>query len=207
MSSTEMNNYIIVGAGGHGAVVAEIIEEFGLKIECFVDKKTFNNGVCGYPVLMEETLSDVGGAKFIIGIGDNKVRKQNVLSKSRQYGKAIHPSSYISKRAKVAAGTVVMAGACINANVHLGEHCIINTNATIEHDCSLGDYVHVAPAAALAGNVTVGEGALIGIGAVVIPGITIGKWAIIGSGAVVINDVPDFTIVAGVPAKSIGTND
>jgi acetyltransferase EpsM len=207
MSSPEMNHYIIVGAGGHGAVIAEIIEELQLKVECFVDKKTFNNGVCGYPVLLEELLLDVDSANFVIGIGDNKVRKQIVLSKSRKYGKAIHPAASISKRAQLGAGTVVMAGACINANVHLGEHCIVNTNATIDHDCRLGDYVHVAPAVALAGNVTVGEGTLIGIGAVVIPGITIGKWAIVGAGAAVINDVPDFSIVAGVPAKSIGTND
>lgn len=199
-------NFILIGAGGHGAVVAETIELMSGKLSHFIDQKTIELGVCGYDVIQEESTREAEDANFIVTIGDNKIRKKNVDGKNRKYGLAIHPSSVISKRAELGEGTVVMAGACINTSVVIGKHCIVNTNATIDHNCLLGDYVHVAPSAALAGNVVVGEGSLIGIGAVVIPGVKIGNWCIVGAGAAVIRDVPDFTIVAGVPAKIIGNN-
>ena len=172
----------------------------------FIDQKAIESGVCGYEVLNEASAYRDGASNFIITIGDNTTRKKNVLASNRKYGLVIHPSSIISKRAELGEGTVVMAGACINTSVVIGKHCIVNTNATIDHNCILGDYVHVAPSAALAGDIVVGEGSLIGIGAVVKPGIKIGKWCIVGAGAAVIRDIPDFTIVAGVPAKIIGTN-
>jgi acetyltransferase EpsM len=172
----------------------------------FIDQKMIDLGVCGYCVVQDEQTTGDEDAIFIVTIGDNKTRKKNVEVKNRKYGLAIHPSAIISKRAEIGEGTVVMAGACINTGVVVGKHCIVNTNATIDHNCLLGDYVHVAPSAAMAGDVVVGEGSLIGIGAVVKPGIKIGNWCIIGAGAVVIRDVPDFTIVAGEPAKIIGNN-
>lgn len=199
-------NFVLIGAGGHGAVVAETIEYMGGNLLHFIDQKAIDLGVCGYDVIHDEATTGDEDAVFIVTIGDNRTRKKNVQAKNRKYASAIHPSAIISKRAEVGEGTVVMAGACVNTSVVVGKHCIVNTNATIDHNCILGDYVHVAPSAALAGDVVVGEGSLIGLGAVVIQGIKIGNWCIVGAGAVVIRDVPDFTIVAGVPAKIIGNN-
>jgi acetyltransferase EpsM len=100
-----------------------------------------------------------------------------------------------------------MAGVCINTNATIGKHCIINTSSTIDHDCKIEDFVHVAPSSSLAGGVEVGEGSFIGLGAFIIQGIKIGKWCVIGAGSVVIRDVPDFSVVAGVPAKFIRINE
>lgn len=206
MHGKEGLNFVLIGAGGHGAVVAEIIESAGDKVLHFLDMRTMTSDVCGYEVLNKEINYGMPEASFLVTIGDNLTRKKNVFEKHRTYGIALHPSASVSKRAEVGEGTVVMAGACINTRTVVGKHCIINTNATVDHDCILGDFVHVAPSAALAGDVLVGEGALIGVGAVVIPGIRIGKWSIVGAGAVVTKDVPDCTIVVGVPAKMIRSN-
>ena len=75
----------------------------------------------------------------------------------------------------------------------------------MDHDCSLEDFVHICPHATLCGNVSVGEGTQIGAGATVIQGIKIGKWCMIGAGAVIIEDVPDYSVVVGVPGKVIKT--
>jgi sugar O-acyltransferase (sialic acid O-acetyltransferase NeuD family) len=99
-----------------------------------------------------------------------------------------------------------MAGVSINSGVNVGKHSIINTNSCIDHDCVLNDFVHVSPNAALAGSVTVGEGTHIGISACVIQGIKIGTWATIGAGAVVVDDVPDYAVVVGNPARIIKYN-
>ena len=199
--------YVLMGAGGHGAVVAEAIELSGGEIVNFIDHDIFKFDVCGHAVIRDESSIPSEGMQFIITIGDNATRKKRSLELDRLYGKVQHPSASISKRAVVGEGSVIMAGVCVNTNVKVGKHCIINTNATIDHDCSLGDYVHVAPSSALAGNVTIGQGTMIGLGAFIIQGVKVGKWCIIGAGAVVIRDVPDFSVVAGVPAKLIRINE
>jgi len=61
----------------------------------------------------------------------------------------------------------------------------------------VGDCPHVVK------PVKIGEGANVGMGTVILPGVTIGKGAIIGAGAVVSQDIPDYTVAAGVPAKVI----
>ncbi len=96
-----------------------------------------------------------------------------------------------------------MPKACVNAEVKIGKHCIVNTASVIEHECVIEDFVHISPNATLAGNITVKEGAHIGIGANIIQGVNIGKYAVIGAGAVVISDVPDYAVVVGNPAKLI----
>lgn len=67
----------------------------------------------------------------------------------------------------------------------------------------LGDFVHISPNAALSENVEIGEGSHIGVGASVIQGVKIGKWCTVGAGAAIINDVPDYSVVVGVPGRII----
>ena len=53
------------------------------------------------------------------------------------------------------------------------------------------------------GAVVIGEGSDLGVGALIMPGVTLGRGVQVGAGAVVIRDVPDFHVVAGVPAKVV----
>lgn len=194
---------IIIGAGGHGRVIADIFIRNGIQNICFwVDQPTVQQ-VNGFPVEQRQTATTI---PLIIGIGDNRSRKRIELENSYTYNLAIHAAANISTFCDIGLGTVCMAGAVINANSRIGKHVIINTGAVIDHDAKIGDYAHISPNATLAGNVTIGEGAWVGAGAVVIPGIKIGKWAIIGAGAVVIRDIPDNAVAVGNPAKIIKYN-
>ncbi|MEC4086903.1 acetyltransferase [Myroides odoratimimus] len=196
----------LVGASGHGKVVAEVLEENNLEIIGFIDANSSIKEVLGYPII-GKTLNGIRG-NVIVSIGDNQIRKSLIeCNEELEYKSVISPRANISRRTLIEEGTVVMMGATINSEVKIGKHCIINTNASVDHDCVLKDYVHVSPNVALAGNVEVGEGTHIGIGASVIQGIKIGKWCTIGAGAVIIKDVPDYAVVVGNPGKIIKYNE
>jgi sugar O-acyltransferase (sialic acid O-acetyltransferase NeuD family) len=194
---------ILFGASGHGKVIIDILEsmhEPHIVIWDDADKEP----LWEYSVL-KPTNRDSVGELIIIGIGVNATRKKIAerFGESFGFGIATHSRAYISGRATVGAGTVIMAGATINPDAVIGRHCIINTSASIDHDCVLGDYVHISPNATLSGDVQVGEGTHIGSGACVIQGIRIGKWCTIGAGAVIIKDIPDNATAVGNPSRII----
>ena len=190
----------IYGAKGHAKVIVELLEEIEYKIKYIYDDDLSIISLFNYSVIHEFTMS----SNLIISIGDNEIRKKLVDKlKVENYPILIHPKTSISKRAKIAEGTVVMSGVSVNSEVKIGKHCIINTNASVDHECIISDYVHISPNAALAGNVEVGEGTHIGIGSSIIQGIKIGKWCTIGAGAVIIKDVPDGATVVGNPGRII----
>lgn len=194
----------LYGASGHGKVIAEIAIENGVDIKGFIDEDKTKQKCLEYPVFNR---IPIDLKKVVIAIGNNKTRKKITQKFSKtQFLKLIHPKSIVSKSAEIALGTVVMAGATINAEAKIGKHCIINTNASVDHDCHIEDFVHISPNVALAGNVEIGEGTHIGIGACVIQGIKIGKWCTIGAGAVIIKDIPDNVTVVGNPGKIIQYN-
>jgi len=189
---------MIVGAGGHGRVVADAAGTPYV----FLDDERKHESVVG-------TLSDLStvqeqGDFVIVAIGDNQTRLQ-ALENITNVATVIHHSAVVSTLAAVNEGTVVLANAVVNTGATVGRGCIINTGATVDHDCILRDGVHIAPGAHLGGNVTVGELSWIGIGASVKHGITIGKNVIVAAGAVVVHDIGDGITVAGVPAKELDT--
>ncbi|VAW76708.1 4-amino-6-deoxy-N-Acetyl-D-hexosaminyl-(Lipid carrier) acetyltrasferase [hydrothermal vent metagenome] len=198
----------ILGASGHGKVVADCAESAGWDKVFFFDDawpKCNVNGawvVVGNTETLLNNLSNYDGV--VVAIGDNAIRckKQNDLfSQNAPLVSIVHPSAVISHYAKLGVGSVIMAGAVINVDSKLGSSCIVNTAATIDHDCVLGDGVHISPGAQLAGGVIVGDGSWIGIGANVCQLITIGNNSIVGAGAVVINNVKNMSTVVGVPAN------
>jgi sugar O-acyltransferase (sialic acid O-acetyltransferase NeuD family) len=197
---------VIYGASGHGKVIAEILERCGVTNIIFVDDSPIGDTFMGYTLFHSSKLSDSNEQEMLVAVGNNYVRQKVVNKFDKKYISAIHPSAQISIRSTIGKGTVVMAGAVVNADCQIGKHVILNTNCSVDHDCILGDFVHISPNVALAGNVVVGEGTQIGIGSSVIQGIRIGKNVTIGAGAVVIRDVPDFAVIMGVPGKVIKFN-
>lgn len=195
-----MNLY---GASGHSKVIIDIIESNGEKITAIYDDNKDIRKILDYDVI---SLKDKVDGLFIVAIGNNKLRKEIVDKLDCDFVSTTHPKAIISKYSRIGNGTVIMAGSIISCDVKIGNHVIINHNASIDHDCVLGNFVHISPVVALSGNVKVLEGAHIGIGSQIIQGIKIGKWATIGAGSVVINDVPDFAVVVGNPAKIIKYN-
>lgn len=198
---------LIIGAGGHGKVIADIMRCLGRPILGFVDDNAAIIGqqVFGLPVLGRvDQWADFGPDGLIAGVGDNGIRRvivERAGPSAPRWVTALHPASVIAASVGMGAGAVVMAGAIINADTIIGSHAIVNTGATIDHDCIIGDFVHVAPGAHLAGGVHVGDGALLGIGCAVTPGRRIGAGAVIGAGAAVVCDIPPGVIAKGVPAR------
>jgi sugar O-acyltransferase (sialic acid O-acetyltransferase NeuD family) len=203
---------LIYGAGGHGKVVADVLERQGTyKLLGFLDDNpaVWSKELSGYKIFGGiDACTDQGLNlyPFIVAIGDNRARQQIVdrlETLGCHFGRAIHPSAQIAKDVQLASGVMVMANAAINPGSSIGSHTIVNTSATVDHDCIIGDFVHISPAAALAGNVVVQEGAHIGIGSIILPGIKVGTFSVVGAGAVVTEDIPEGVIAMGVPARPV----
>jgi len=205
---------VIVGAGGHGTVVADILRcasDGGDAIEAlaFVDDNWSRAGevVLGLPVFGGlATLESLSHDAAIVAIGDNRARREifeRLRSTGKEFARAIHPRAVIARDVPVGDGAMVCANVVVNPASRIGDNAILNTGSTIDHHNVIGAHAHVAPGAHLGGNVAVGEGALVGIGAIVLPGKRIGAWAVVGAGAVVTDDVPDGCTVVGCPAKPL----
>lgn len=199
---------IIIGAGGHAKVIADIIYKSGDNLIGFLDDNLANKGkeiYLGKKVL--GTTKDIeiyNKNYFIIGIGNNSIRKKINNENNLKLYTAIHPSAIIAEDVKIGTGSVIMAGVVINPGTVIGKNCIINTCSSLDHDNLLEDYVHISPGAHLAGTVSVKEGTWICTGAIVKNNITIGKNNIIGAGGVVIKDIiEENTTYIGVPARRI----
>lgn len=200
----------ILGGSGHGKVLAEIAELQGWdEIHFFDDnwpEKT-ENGPWNVIGNSEQLLSDHNLYQgVIVAIGNNLIRLEKVNqleAKLANLVSLIHPSAVVSKYAKFALGSVVMANAVINPFVSIGKACIVNSGATIDHDCVLADAVHVSPGANLAGGVTVGTCSWIGAGAAVRQLVSIGDNVVVGLGAAVVTDLVSDNQFVGVPAKPL----
>lgn len=198
-----MNRLIIIGAGGHGKVIADNALKNGYKNICFIDDHA-KGEVIGFPVVGTsediESFND-GNTDFIIGVGNNDIRKAIVDTYNVNWVSIVHPSAQIAFNAKIGKGTVVMANAAVNVCANVGEHCIINTGAIVEHDNVIENFVHISPNVALGGTVRIGENSHIGIGAVACNNVSICKDCIIGAGAVVTKSIEYKGVYIGVPAR------
>lgn len=190
----------IIGAGGHGRVLADIAEAMGYSDIAFLDG--------AFPDLSRSgawdvigTPADLGDGEYALGVGDNKTRMGLLESIPCDLATLIHPSAVVSPHATIGAGSVICAGAAIGPFATLGAGCILNTGCSVDHDCTLGEGVHLSPGARLGGGVQIGACAWIGIGAVVREYKSIGADALVGAGAAVITDIPEGVRFGGVPAK------
>lgn len=192
---------VIIGASGHGKVIADIAVRNGYEEIVFLDDNESIKECAGFKVVGRTSdASSISGDK-VIAIGDAKIRER-IMHKVKTIS-LIHPAAVISRRVKIGEGTVVMAGAVINSDVHIGKGCIINTGASIDHDCSVGDYVHVSVGAHVAGTCSIGNSTWIGAGATISNNIHICDNCMIGAGAVLVRSIVHRGTYVGVPAKII----
>lgn len=194
---------ILYGASGHAKVVIDCLLANKVNITGIFDDNQELVTLIDIKVIGTYKHDHLSNEKIIISIGDNLTRKKVSKKIKHAFGKTIHPSAIISKFARIDEGTVIIHRSIIQSGSRIGKHCILNTMCSVDHDCLLEDFVHISPNAVLCGNVKIGEGTLIGAGASVIPGIRIGKWCVIGAGAAIIDDVPDNSLIVGVPGKLI----
>lgn len=209
-----MERIILIGAGGHFKVVADIIKDqydiIGVTDADPIkqDKDFYGIKVLGTDEILPDLLENGTVNAFItIGsVGDNTLRAELYL-KAQILGfnmvNVISPQSIISDSVVIGRGNFVADGVIIHADSIIDNNVILNTGCIIEHDCKIKDHVHVSIGARIAGSVVIGESTYVGMGASIIQGIRIGKNCIIGAGAVVINDIQDNSVCVGVPAKVI----
>ena len=194
---------IIIGAGGHGKVIADIVIKSGDTLVGFLDDNVKGERVLGFPILGDIACSSgyKDSAVFVVGIGDNRTRKRITEDHDLNWHTAIHPSAQIGMDVHIGKGTVIMANAVVNTGAWIGNGVIINTVAVVEHDCVIGDYAHISPGAVLCGGVKIEECVWIGAGVQIKNGLTICSEAIIGTGAAVISNITDKGTYTGIPAK------
>lgn len=196
-----MKRIIIVGASGHGKVVADIAALNGYEDIFFLDADTNVKECAGYPVF-EENIELPDTYEVFIAIGNADIRKRLMERyKGRTFPVLVHPNAVIARGIEIGEGSVVMAGAVINVGSRIGRGVIVNTTSSVDHDCVLGDYTHVAVGSHLCGTVRIGERTWIGAGAIVRNNINICGGCMIGAGAVVIKDILEPGTYIGVPAR------
>jgi sugar O-acyltransferase (sialic acid O-acetyltransferase NeuD family) len=203
---------IIVGAGGHAAVVADALLAAGMHVLGFVDDDLAMRGreLCGLPVLGDDAVlstHDPGRVSLANGIGGTKGEGLRAAVQLRletagwHFATVRHPGAVVSPFARLGPGVQFMAHSVVQPGASLGAGCIVNSAAVVEHDVKLGAFVHVACNATLCGGVSVGEHSHVGAAAVVKQGVRLGKGTVVGAGAVVVSDFQGGGTLTGVPAR------
>lgn len=195
-----MKRLIIIGASGHGKVVADIAQLNGYEDIVFLDDNESVKECAGFPVVGKTTEALEG--EVFVAVGNQETRKRLMeFYKNRYLPTLIHPKAVVAKAVDIGEGTVVMAGSVINPGSTIGKGVIVNTSSSIDHDCVIGDYCHVSVGSHISGTVLVGEGTWIGAGTTVSNNINICGGCVIGAGAVVIKDITEPGTYIGVPAR------
>lgn len=209
-----MRDLVIVGAGGHGRELLDIVEAMNadrsrwnvLGFLAADDPHPERVAARGLEILGDTPTMERLACDYVVGIGHPPTRRRVDEKLQRAGGTPVslrHPSAVVGGATTMGDGYVLAANAVVTTNVVLGRSVHVNVGSTVAHDCRLGDYTILAPGVHLAGAITTGEGVDIGVGASVRPGTTLGAGAVVGAGAAVVADVEPGAVVAGVPARRL----
>ncbi len=203
-----MSKLLIIGAGGHGRVIADCAKASRQYSEIAFLDDSYPERDCNlaWPIIDKSASWQCYKKEydFALGIGNNQARLAlfNALSQANaRLPNIIHPNAVVSSQTTLGSGNVVFANAVINVGAKLGNACIINTAASVDHDCQLSDAVHISPGAHIAGSVTIGEAVWFGVGSCCVQTLTIANNCMIGAGAAVTKETEANGLYLGVPAK------
>lgn len=209
-----MSILVILGAGGHGKVCADVAAKTGAFERIVFSDKAFRHGtvVASWPIAFhDEDLTDIDRVihRFVIGVGQTTTGHLRRTLFEWMIKQKIKSTSVVSAEASVGtdveigSGTFVGSLAIINIGARVGVNCIVNSRALVEHDATVGDHVHVSTGAILNGGVAIGDCCLVGSGAIVLPGIQVCADAVIGAGSVVTHHIVEPGTYLGVPARRV----
>lgn len=188
----------IIGAGGHGRVVADIARLCGYESILFFDDGDVPNRIG--PVA--DVYGYLGTSDVFVAIGNNAVRKAVTERLPKEPVTLIHPQAVVARDVVLGRGVVIMAGAVVNPGVKIGDGVIVNTCSSVDHDSTIGAYTHISVGAHLAGTVCVGECVFLCAGAVVINNVCICDNTVVGAGAVAVKNITKPGTYVGVPARA-----
>jgi len=206
---TSNKKLLIIGASGHGKVVADI----AIKINkwqsiAFLDDDEFIKTSMGLEVTGKTADAFIykDEADFFVAIGSNATREkiqEKLTNEGLNVVSLIHPSVVIGTDVEIGIGSVVMAGVVVNSSTRIGKGCIINTSSSLDHDNVIEDYVHISPGVRTAGSVEIGKRTWLGIGSVVSNSVIICSSCKVGAGAVVVKDITEPGTYVGVPVRRV----
>ncbi|MDE6762888.1 MAG: acetyltransferase [Oscillospiraceae bacterium] len=197
-----MKKVIVIGAGGHGRVAADIIRLSGDEVAGFLDDN-LPEKLSGFNVI--GNTGDIGkwsDCMYFVAVGNAEIRKK-IMSNNVPWYTAVHPTAVIADNVKIGEGSLLAANSVVNSGSEIGKGCIVNTAATVDHDCILENFVHISPGAHLSGSVKIGVGTWIGVGACIVNNVEICGGCIIGAGAAVIHNIDVAGTYVGVPTVKV----
>lgn len=209
----ERKKLIIVGAGGLGRIIHDVLSHDAALAEAFVlhgfldtraDLRLPAEMTCpliGSPLAYRPQPDEV----FIPAVGDPQWRR-DLLAPLIAQGAAFHSytrQASIAARARIGTGVFLTPGAVVSTDCIIGDFSYVDTYVVLGHDVHIGEHCTVGAMSFLAGSVHVGNGVAIHPRATLAKGVTVGHGATIGIGSVVLKDVPPQVTVFGNPARTI----
>ncbi len=210
---------VVLGGPGGGTLVAESIRDVAaaggpVELLGFLnDRVPVGTLFAGAPVLgpFEAWRDQPGNALFVAPLhkaGHMKGQAERIVGLGlppERWATIVDPRAAVASDATLSAGDCLGPFASVGPGARLGAHVAVRAGAHVSHDVAVGDLVYVGPNAVLCGYVQVDEGAHVAPGALVREERRIGRFAVVGLGAVVVEDVPDYAVVAGNPARRVGS--
>ena len=198
---------VIVGAGGHGRVVADAALASGdwqTVVATDADASRCEGELLpGVQLLTMDQALALPGALLHFAIGNANARDRQASQATLPLASVVHPRASLSMHALLEPGCFIAALAVVAPGARIGLCGIVNHGAVVDHDVHVGAWSHIAPGASLGGGAQVGERVLVGAGARVLPGVRVADGVVIGAGAVVHGDVEAAGVYAGVPARKL----
>lgn len=206
-------NVFFVGGTGQARLCHHILQKLGHQAPYMFDRTKGMKPPWDCFLFDDETLISQYAKRcegFIVCIGgEHGERRAHYSEQLLELGltpvSAVHPTAFLGETVGVGRGLQAMPHAVVNEFAQIGDWCILNTNCTVDHDCRIGNGVHIMGGASLAGEIVVEDFATIGTNATILPRLTIGRNSYVGAGAVVTKNVPENTVVVGVPARAMGS--
>lgn len=186
-----MERILVIGAGPHAAVVADILEIVG-------------NPAVGMVDVRDGVVPDIPHDAIVVAIGDNAARRavaEQLTARGERMATVIHPFTSVARSAILGEGVVLTAGAIVQPRAVIGRGAIVNTKASVDHDSVLGDFAHLSAGATVGARCRIGEEVLLALGASVASDMRVGARSVIGCGAAVVRDIPEGVTAWGVPAR------
>jgi acetyltransferase EpsM len=211
-----MMKVVIIGGRGNGTMIASVIEDCGKKgmdIECVGFLNDFDDKVMDYPVLGKirdnswKNLSDE--YFFITGLStvQKAIERYQLLNSLdiplSRYATIIHPDSFIPDNFAIGKGSIIMPYAVVGPDVLIGNHVMMWNQSFIGQCSQIGDFAFIANNSTIGASVKAGIGVHIASNCSIRERTVIGDFAVVGLGSVVINNVNDYDVVVGNPAKTI----